>query len=63
MQSALDASCAAAAVLDAVAKGELTSTEAARIKALVDGYWRKLEIAELEARILALEAGPGEKRP
>lgn len=59
MQSAADAAKAAGAVLDAVAGGELTPTEAAHIMALVETYRRTLETTELEARLTALEGGEG----
>jgi hypothetical protein len=57
MQSAVDAAKAAAAVLDAVASGELTPTEGAHVMALVETYRRTLESTELEARVAALEGG------
>jgi hypothetical protein len=56
MESAQDAAKAAAAVLDAVAAGELTPTEGAHIMGLVETYRRTLETSELEARVAALEA-------
>ncbi|MCX7298972.1 MAG: hypothetical protein NTX73_01055 [Rhodobacterales bacterium] len=55
MQSARDAAGAAAAVLGAVANGDLTPTEGAHIMALVEAYRRTLETTELEARVAALE--------
>ncbi len=55
MESALDAAQAAAAVLDAVAAGDLTPTEGAHIMGLVETYRRTLETSELEARVAALE--------
>jgi hypothetical protein len=57
MESAKDAAQAAAAVLEAVAAGELTPTEGAHIMALVESYRRTLETTELEARLTALEQG------
>jgi hypothetical protein len=56
MTCAVDASQAAGAVLRAVSEGDLTPAEGASIMALVDGYRRTLETAELEARLSALEA-------
>lgn len=53
-----DVDLAAAAVLDAVASGDLTPTEGALIMALVETYRRTLETTELEARVAALEGGP-----
>ncbi len=57
MQSARDAAQASAAVLQAVAEGELTPTEGAHVMALVESYRRTLETSELEARVAALEGG------
>jgi hypothetical protein len=57
MQSARDAAQAAAAVLAAVAEGDLTPTEGAHIMALVQTYRRTLETSELEMRVVALEGG------
>lgn len=57
METATDAAQAAAAVLEAVAAGELTPTEGAHIMALVESYRRTLETTELEARVVALEQG------
>jgi hypothetical protein len=56
MNSAADAAKAAGAVLNAVADGDLTTTEGAHIMALVETYRRTLETSSLEARVLALEA-------
>lgn len=55
MQSAADAATAVAAVLDAVAVGELTPAEGAHVMALVEGYRRTLETSEIEARVAELE--------
>ena len=55
MRSARDAAQAAAAVLAAVAEGDLTPTEGAHIMGLVETYRRTLETSELEARVGALE--------
>lgn len=55
MESAKDAAKAAAAVLDAVAAGDLTPTEGAHLMGLVETYRRTLETSELEARVAAME--------
>lgn len=55
MQSAADTARAAGAVLDAVASGNLSPTEWARIMALVETYRRTLETSDLESRVAALE--------
>lgn len=56
MRSAKDAAQAAAAVLQAVAAGDLTPTEGAHLMGLVETYRRTLETSELEARVAALES-------
>ena len=55
MQSASDASQAAADVLRAVSDGEITPIEATRVVGLVDSYRRTLELTDIETRITALE--------
>lgn len=55
MTTAADAAKAAAAVLGAVAEGELTPREGAHIMALIETYRRTLETTELEARVRTLE--------
>ena len=57
MEGAADAAKTAAAVLDAVASGDLTPTEGAHVMALIETYRRTLETTELEARVAALEGG------
>lgn len=57
MQSAADAAQAAAAVLGAVAAGEMTPREGAHVMALIETYRRTLETTDLESRVAALEAG------
>lgn len=57
MATARDVATAAAAVLDSVALGDLTPSEAANIMGLIETYRRTLETCELEARVAALEAG------
>jgi hypothetical protein len=56
MQSARDAAQAAAAVLAAVAEGELTPTEGAHVMGLVETWRRTFEATEIEARLAALES-------
>ena len=48
MQSASDASQAAADVLRAVSAGEITPIEATRVTGLIDSYRRTLELNEIE---------------
>ena len=44
-----------AAILAAVAAGELTPTEASEIARLVEIFAKTLEMSEFEARLVALE--------
>ena len=55
MKTARDAVQAAAAIVQAVAGGELTPLEAAQVMSLIDSFRRTLETSELEVRIAALE--------
>ena len=56
VKSAADAVEASAAVLAAVAGGEVTPDEAGRVMALLTAHKALLEVGDLEARIAALEA-------
>ena len=53
-----DASAAMAAIVDAVAAGDLTPTEAAELSKLVDGFARVAVAIDFEARLERLEKGP-----
>lgn len=55
VRSAADAVAASAAVLEAVAAGDVTPDEAGRIMALLAAHRGIIETADLEARIAALE--------
>ena len=55
MQSASDASLAAADVLRAFSDGEITPIEATRVMGLIDSYRRTLELTDIETSISALE--------
>lgn len=55
MGNAQEAADAAAAVLRAVAEGELTPLEGATVMGLIENYRRVLETSEFEKRIEALE--------
>jgi hypothetical protein len=55
VESAQDAARAAGAVLQAVADGELTPSEAAEVSKIVRTYVAALEASELEQRITKLE--------
>jgi hypothetical protein len=62
LESAADAVKATAALVAAVAAGDLTPSEAAELSKLVEGYTRAVELRELEARLAALEAAQDAKR-
>ena len=55
LKSAKQAAEAAAAIVEAVASGELTPTEGAHVMALIETYRRTFETTELEARVAVLE--------
>jgi hypothetical protein len=52
---ATDAVQAAAAVMAAVAQGELTPLEAGEFSKLIDSFTKALEVSEIEARLAKLE--------
>jgi hypothetical protein len=56
LETAADAKKAAAAVIAAVAEGELTPSEASELARLLDAFTRVLEVSEFEERISRLEA-------
>src|SRR5215211_3534379 len=55
--TARDAATISAALLDAVAGGELTPSEAAELGKLVEAYVKALEATEFEERLSRLEKG------
>lgn len=55
LNSAKDASTAAASIVISVSEGVLTPIEGASIMGLIDSYRRTLEITEIEERISAIE--------
>jgi hypothetical protein len=55
MEEAKDAVNASAAIVAAVASGDLTPSEAAELSKVVDGYACTLQAAEFEERISKLE--------
>jgi hypothetical protein len=55
LRSVGDASKAIAALMSAVAKGELGASEAAELSKLIENYVRAVEATELEQRLLTLE--------
>jgi hypothetical protein len=56
MSGAKSAAQAIGAVLEGVARGDLTPSEAGALADLVEGYRKALETTELEVRLTALEA-------
>jgi hypothetical protein len=54
--NAADAARAAAAILGAVAAGDLTPTEGASVMALIETWRKVFETTEIEARLATLEA-------
>jgi Family of unknown function (DUF5681) len=62
LQSAADAAPAMAAIVDAVATGDLTASEAAELGKLVETFLRSLEVVELDQRLRALEARDASQR-
>lgn len=57
VESAADAKAAAAAVIAAVASGEISPSEGGAVMSLLSAQRAIIETQELEARIAALEAG------
>jgi hypothetical protein len=55
LRSVSDASKAIAALMSAVARGELGASEAAELSKLIENYVRAVEATELEQRVLTLE--------
>jgi hypothetical protein len=47
------------AIMEAVAAGELTPSEAAELGKLVDAHAKAIEVTDLHRRLEALEGGPG----
>jgi Family of unknown function (DUF5681) len=56
METTADAVAASAAIVNAVAAGELTLSEAAELTRLVENFAKTLQIHDIEARVKKLEA-------
>ena len=56
LESAADVVTAHAALVEAVAMGDLTPSEAAELSKLLDGYVRAIEAADIQERFTRLEA-------
>lgn len=55
IESPSDAANAMGAILDAVANGEITPSEAVEVAKLIDGFVKTIELTEIEARVRRLE--------
>jgi hypothetical protein len=55
INNAVDARAASAALLAAVASGDLTPSEASEVGKLIDAYVRSIEVTEVLARLDKLE--------
>jgi hypothetical protein len=55
LETAADAKAAAAAIVQAVAEGDLTPSEAADMSKLLDNFTRVLEATDFQSRLEALE--------
>ena len=55
LEGAEDVPQALKAILEAVARGEITPGEGQTLAAIVDGYRKGLETADLDGRVAALE--------
>jgi hypothetical protein len=62
MTEAKDAVAASAAIVAAVAAGDLTPAEAGELAKVVDGYARTLQAVEFEERLLKLEKTLGKNQ-
>ncbi len=60
--SASDLPAVTAAVIEAVAKGQLTPGEAQAVAGLVEAHRKSLEVCDIEKRLCALEAREEEKQ-
>jgi len=63
LETAADAVKATAALVSAVAAGELTPAEAAELSNLVEGFSRAVELHDMQTRIERLEAAQSGTRP
>ena len=59
IETAADAVTASAALLQAVADGELTPSEASDISRLIDGFMKTVEVADIDERLKRLEGRAG----
>jgi hypothetical protein len=62
METAADAVAATAALVNAVAAGEVTPSEAAELSKLVEGFAKVVELHDVQQRLEALEAAQQRRR-
>jgi hypothetical protein len=62
LETAADAVKANAALVEAVAEGELTPSEAAELAKLVEGFTRSVDLHDIQARLDKLEQQQEGKR-
>lgn len=62
IESAADLPAVTAAILEAVAAGELSTSEGSAVTSLVDTHRKALELSEIERRLSALERNLSPKR-
>ena len=62
INNAQDARAASAALLDAVASGNLTPSEASEVGKLIDAYVKTIELTEVLARLDKLEASSNDPK-
>ena len=62
LETAADAVKATAALVEAVAAGELTPSEAAELSKLVEGFTRAADLHDIQARLEKLEQQQEGKR-
>jgi len=63
LETAADAVKATAALVSAVAAGELTPAEAAELSKLVEGFSRAVDLHDIQTRLERLEAVKAGTRP
>lgn len=60
INTASDVTAALAAVMAAIADGDITTTEAAELATLIESARKSIELADIERRLAALEGAHGE---
>ena len=62
LEAAADAVKATAALVEAVARGDITPAEAAELSKLVEGFIRAVEVHDIQIRLERLEAHQESRR-